>query len=372
MKRTASVLALGTLAALLSAACVQHRTPSSLESAREAQPEPEPEPETAPDRLRDPREVRLRNIRQLTFGGENAEGYWSADGRRIIFQSTRDGLGCDQIFVMDSDGGNVQRLSNGQGKCTCAYIFPGGDRILYSSTHLASPVCPPRPDYSKGYVWKLEPEFEIFTAKADGSEIQRITDSPGYDAEATLSPDGKTIIFTSFRDGDLDLYTMNADGTGVRRITRETGYDGGAFFSRDGKRIVWRASRPKSVEEMAAYRDLLATSLIRPMALELVVADADGSSARQITSNGAANFGPYFLPDGKRIIFSSNLGTPGSREFDLWMIRDDGTGLERITFTPEFDGFPMFSPDGRKLVFASNRNAKVRGDTNLFVADWVE
>jgi Tol biopolymer transport system component len=355
MKCGACTLAV-VLAAALGTACVT--------GGKQAPP--------ADDSLRDAREVRLRNIRQLTFGGENAEAYWSADGRKLIFQSTRDGSACDQIFVMDADGSNTRRVSTGGGKCTCAYFFPDGKRILYASTHLAALECPPRPDYSKGYVWKLDPDFEIFTADADGSGLTRLTDHPGYDAEATFAPDGSRVVFTSLRDGDLDLYTMRPDGSDVRRITTEVGYDGGAFFSRDGKRLVWRASRPKTDEERAAYAELLATNLIRPGTLELYVANADGSGATQVTHHGSASFGPYFFPDGKRIIFSSNLGTPGSREFDLWMIRDDGTGLEQVTFTPEFDGFPMFSPDGKKLVFASNRNAKTRGETNLFVADWVE
>jgi Tol biopolymer transport system component len=221
-------------------------------------------------------------------------------------------------------------------------------------------------------VWKLYPSYEIFTANLDGSDVRRITDNPGYDAEATLSPDGKTIIFTSLRHGDLDLYTMRPDGTHVRRITKELGYDGGAFFSRDGKRIVWRASRPKTSAEVAAYKELIAESQIRPMTLEIMVGDADGSHARQVTHNGAANFGPYFFPDGKRIIYASNVADPKGRNFDLWMVNDDGGGLQQITFNDSFDGFPMFSPDGKKLVFASNRNGKETGETNLFLADWVE
>ncbi len=331
-----------------------------------------PDATREPDALEDPREVHLRNVRQLTLGGENAEGYWSADGKQIIFQSTHGGLPCDQIFIMDADGGNVHRVSNGQGKCTCSYFFREGRRILYSSTYLGAPDCPPRPDYSKGYVWRLEPDYEIFTANADGSDIRRLTNHPGYDAEATISPDGSRIIFTSLREGDLDLYSMKPDGSDVRRITRELGYDGGAFYSRDGKRIVWRASRPKTEEERAAYAELLRESQIRPMELEIFVGNADGSLARQVTSNGASNFGPYFFPDGRRIIYASNVAAPGTRNFDLWMVNDDGTGAEQITFSPEFDGFPMFSPDGKRLVFASNRNGKVKGETNLFVAEWVE
>ena len=311
-------------------------------------------------------------MRQLTFGGENAEAYWSPDGRSLIFQSRREDLECDQIFVMDLGDGGVTRVSTGQGKTTCAYFFPDGERLLYSSTHLDSPACPPPPDYSKGYVWKLYPSFEIFTAALDGSDLTRVTDSPGYDAEATVSPDGQRIIFTSLRDGDLDLYTMRSDGSGLTRITDELGYDGGAFYSRDGRRIVWRASRPRTAEEIEAYRELLRENSIRPMSLEIFVAEADGRNARRVTSNGAANFAPYFFPDGERIIFASNVGDPGGRNFDLWMVGADGSGLEQITFDPTFDGFPMFSPDGKSLVFASNRNGRERGETNLFLAEWVE
>ena len=324
------------------------------------------------DPLRDPRERHLAHIQQLTFGGENAEGYWAPDGKHLIFQSKRDGAECDQIYMMKADGSDAHRLSNGKGRCTCSYVFPDGKRILYASTFLSGDACPPSPDYSKGYVWKLYPSYEIFTANLDGSDIKRLTNNPGYDAEATISPDGKTIIFTSLRNGDLDLYTMWPDGSHVKRITKELGYDGGAFFSRDGKRIVWRASRPKTDAEIAAYHELIAESQIRPMELEIFVGDADGSHARQITHNGAANFGPYFFPDGKRVIYASNVGDPKGRNFDLWIVKDDGTGLEQITYNESFDGFPMFSPDGKTLVFASNRNGKVQGETNLFVADWVE
>jgi TolB protein len=329
-------------------------------------------PADQPTELRDPREVHLHNMRQLTFGGENAEAYWSADGKQIILQSTHGDLKCDQIFIMKPDGSGSHRVSTGKGRTTCSYFFPDGKHILYASTHLASPNCPPPPDYSQGYVWKLYPGFDIFRCKPDGSDLVRLTTSDGYDAEATIAPDGSRIIFTSERDGDLDVYTMRPDGSDVRRITQELGYDGGAFFSPDSKRIVWRASRPGTDEERAAYRKLLAEHTIKPGRLELFVAAADGSGARQVTDNGAANFCPFFFPDGDRIIFASNQKDPQGRNFDLWMIRADGTAQEQVTFDPSFDAFPMFSPDGRHLVFASNRNAKVHGETNIFLADWVD
>ena len=321
--------------------------------------------------LRDPREVHLANIRQLTFGGENAEAYFSPDGKSLIFQSARDELECDQMFVLDIASGETRMVSTGQGKTTCGYFLQDG-RIVYSSTHLADPACPPPPDYSQGYVWKLYPGFDVFVADADGANVQRITDTPGYDAEATLSPDGNRIIFTSVRDGDLELYTMNTDGSDVRRITDELGYDGGAFYSRDGTRIVWRASRPQTDEDRDSYLALLADASIRPMNLEVYVADADGGNARQVTDNGAGNFAPYFFPDGARILFASNVADPRGRNFDLWMVNDDGSGVEQVTFHDQFDSFPMFSPDGRHLVFASNRNGKQEGETNLFIAEWVD
>ncbi len=322
-----------------------------------------------------PGETRLANIRQLTFGGENAEAYFSSDGKQLIFQSTRPGFRpCDEIFTMHLDGSHLRRVSTGAGRTTCGYFFPAQkdpERLLYASTHAADTTCPPRPDMRGGYVWALY-DYDIWSADREGRNLRRLTDSPGYDAEATISPDGGTIVFTSMRDGDLELYAMEPDGGNVTRLTHEPGYDGGAFFSPDGKRIVYRASHPATDSALADYRRLLGQNLVRPTTLEIWVMDADGSNKRQVTHLNAASFAPFFHPDGHRIIFSSNYGDPRGREFDIYMVNDDGTGLERITRTPEFDGFPMFSPDGRKLVFASNRNGAHPGDTNIFVADWVE
>jgi len=322
--------------------------------------------------LQVPHEVHLANIRQLSFGGENAEAYFSGDGKQLIFQSKRETRECDQIYVMNADGSNVHMVSTGMGKTTCSYFFPDGKRILYSSTHLGAKACPPRVDYSKGYAWPIYPSFDIFTAPPDGSALKQLTKTPGYDAEATISVDGKKIVFTSMRDGDLDLYTMDANGKNVRRLTTELGYDGGAFFSADGKQIVFRSYHPQTPEEIARYKKKLAEDLIEPTVFEIWIMNADGTNKRQVTKLGKASFAPYFFPDGKRIIFASNVNDPKGRDFDLYTIKTDGSGLERITFNDSFDGFPMFTPDGKKLVFASNRNAKTRGDTNVFIADWVE
>lgn len=319
-----------------------------------------------------PSEKHLRNVRQLTFGGENAEAYFSADGRKLIFQSKRDGRPCDQIYTMNVDGTDVSLVSTGKGRTTCSYFFPKGGRILFSSTHMASPDCPPPPDYSHGYVWAIYPGYDIFTARPDGTDLKPLTNTPGYDAESTFSVDGRKIVFTSMRDGDLDIYTMDADGRNVKRLTNELGYDGGPFFSHDGKRIVYRANHPKTPAEIERYKTLLAQNLIEPNALEIWVMDADGRNKHQVTHLGVASFAPYFTPDDRRIIFSSNYPDIHSRDFNLFVVGVDGTGLEQITFNPTFDGFPMFSPDGKKLVFASNRNDKVKGDTNVFIADWVE
>ena len=323
--------------------------------------------------MRTPEEKHLRNLRQLTFGGENAEAYFNADGTKLIFQSTKGGLPCDQIFIMNADGSDAHMVSNGKGRTTCSYFFPDGKHILYSSTHAATPECPPPPDWSKGYRWAIYPTYEIYVANPDGTEPHALTHNQGYNAESVISPDGKKIAFTSTRNGDLDIYVMNSDGTHVRQLTHELGYDGGPFWSRDGQWIVYRANHPQTKEDVADYKDLLKQNLIRPTRLDLWIMRADGSHKRQVTNNSAANFGPYFFPDGKRIIFASNLADPkGMGNFELYAVNIDGSNLERITYSPDFDGFPMISPDGKKLVFYSNRNASRPHETNVFIADWVE
>ncbi len=317
-------------------------------------------------------ERHLRNIRQLTFGGENAEAYFSFDGQQLIFQSTRDGARCDQQYTMNIDGSGLRRVSSGQGRTTCGFFLPGNREIVYASTHGGGPECPPRPDMSRGYVWPVFAAYDIYRADADGSNLRNITNSPGYDAEPTVGPDGR-IVFTSVRDGDMEIYTMNGDGSDVRHLTNRVGPDGGPFFSKDGSKIVFRGRTLTPGPELDRYSLLLKDGLWQPTSLELFVMNRDGSDLRQVTTASAASFAPFFHPDGTRIIFSTNITSQAGRgEFDLYMINVDGTGLERVTHAVGFDGFPMWSPDGRKLVFASNRNAATTGDTNLFIADWVE
>ena len=317
----------------------------------------------------EPGESHLSNIRRLTNGGENAEAYFSHDGQWLTFQSTRDGRTCDQQYVMRNDGSAVHRISNGEGKTTCGYFFDGDRRLFFASTHANGTACPPRPDPSQGYVWGLD-KFDIYTIDRNGSGLRRLTNNNVYTAEGTLSPDGKTIVFTSLKEGDLDIYTMNVDGSNVRRLTTAPGYDGGPFFSPDGKRIVYRAYHPTDSVELRTYRDLLRQELVRPNKMEIWVMNADGSDQHQVTNLGGANFAPFFTPDGGRIIFSSNYKNPRSRNFDLYLVNPDGTGLEQVTTNPDFDGFPQFSPDGHRLVWASNRFDAKPGETNIFIADW--
>jgi TolB protein len=323
------------------------------------------------DSLHHGAEKHFRNIRQLTFGGTNAEAYFSFDGKRLSFQSTRDPYHCDQIFTMNIDGSNQQLVSTGNGTTTCSYFYPDGKQILFGSTHGERAECYPRPDKSKGYVWGVYNAYDIYVVSADGKNPRPLFSSPGYDAEATISPKGDRIVFTSTRDGDLELYTMDLNGKNVRRVTNELGYDGGAFFSSDGKRLVYRANHPKDSAEVAEYKSLLAEQLVKPTHMEIFVSDVDGTNRSQLTRNGAANFAPYFLPDDKKIIYASNIGDPKGRMFQLYMMNSDGTAQEQVTYSGSFNAFPMLSPDGKNVVFVSDRNAKGRYEFNVFIAEWI-
>jgi TolB protein len=316
-------------------------------------------------------EKHLRNIRQLTHGGENAEAYFSPDGTRLIYQSTRQGSPCDQMYTIKIDGTDDRRVSTGTGRTTCGYFYPDAKQILFASTHEASRECPPRPDYSRGYVWPIYDGYDIYRAEPDGSKLTPLTRTRGYDAEATIAPDG-LIVFTSVRDGDMEIYSMKSDGSDVKRLTNSPGPDGGPFFSWDGKRIAFRGRPLQPGKELDDYRSLLKDGLWRPSSLELFVMDRDGRNLNQVTKLGGANFAPSWHTDGKRLIFASNIHDPKGRNFDLYLVNLDGSGLKQVTFNDTFDGFPMFSPDGKRLVFASNRNAKAEGETNVFIADWVE
>src|SRR5688572_703955 len=318
-----------------------------------------------------PEEPRLSNLRMLTNGGENAEAYFSRDDQKLIFEAHRPpATMCDQIYTLDLRTGKETRVTKTAARTTCAYFFPHDDnQVVYASTLAMGDSCPTPPSMSQGYVWGLY-NYDIYASRADGTNARVLFSSPGYDAEATISNDGKTIVFTSVRDGDLDIYTMNIDGSNVKRLTNEIGYDGGPFFSADGKQIVYRAYHPTDEKEIADYQRLLRNGLVRPGKLDIFVMNADGSNRQRITHLNAASFAPFFHPSGRQIIFSSNKADPRGRNFDLYLVNTDGTGLERVTTFGEFDGFPMFSKDGRKLVFGSNRGAAKQGDTNVFIADW--
>ena len=326
-------------------------------------------------------EKHLKNITQLTFGGDNAEAYFSFDGKMLVFQSNNKAwnVQCDQIFAMEIDAAkrdtlSPKMLSTGLGRTTCSYFMAGNKQIIYASTHLGGKDCPPNPDMSqlKKYLWPVYNTFDIFLADLKGNTTKQLTFEPGYDAEATVSPKGDKIVFTSDRSGDLELYTMNIDGSGVKQITFGLGYDGGAFFSPDGSKLVFRASRPQSEDEITEYKDLLKKGLVAPTNMEIYTCNVDGSDLKKITSLGKANWAPFFHPNGQKIIFSSNHASPKGYDFNLYMINIDGTGLEAITSESNFNAFPMFSPDGKQLVFSSNRNNGGTRDTNLFIADWVD
>lgn len=324
-------------------------------------------------------EKHFKNLRQLTFGGDNAEAYFGFDNENVVFQRTapKDGIECDQIFYgtiprKPGQKFNYKMVSTGKGRTTCAYLMPDKKHVVYASTHLGSEACPPVPEKTHGkYIWPIYESFDIFVAGLDGKITKQLTNTPGYDAEATISPKGDRIVFTSTRNGDLDLYTMNLDGSDVKQITHDLGYDGGAWFSPDGSQIVWRASRPKTADEIKEYKEYYDKGQVMPTNMEVFVANADGSNVRQVTNFGKANWAPNFTPDGKRIIFASNHEYPRGFPFNMYLINLDGTGLEKISHDGGFDAFPMFTPDGKKLIFSSNRNNGGTRDTNLFICDWV-
>lgn len=331
------------------------------------------------DTLIYPEEVHFKNIQQVTFGGDNAEAYWSFDDKQLVFQSNFKewGVECDQMFLMNLgetfENKQPPMISTGMGRTTCAYFLPGNTSYVYGSTHLADKKCPEVPLRKNGnYVWPVYDSFDIFVSDLEGNIIKQLTTEPGYDAEATVSPQGDKIVFTSTRSGDLELYTMNIDGTDVKQITDELGYDGGAFFSPDGTQLIFRSSRPKTDEEIAKYKGLLADGLVEPTEMELFICDADGSNMRQLTRLGNANWSPFFHPSGKKVLFSSNFEAERGFPFNLYMIDLDGKNLERITHGETFDAFPVFSNDGKKLAFSSNRNNGGGRDTNLFIAEWVD
>jgi len=328
-----------------------------------------------------PDEKHFKNLRQLTFGGDNAEAYFGFDNEHITFQRTnpKEGIMCDQIFygVITRKPGekfNYKMVSTGKGRTTCAYLMPDHKHFLYASTHKAADTCPPVPDRNviKKYVWPIYDSYDIYVADMKGKIVKQLTKTPGYDAEATISPKGDKIVFTSMCNGDIDIYTMNVDGRNIKQITNTLGYDGGACFSPDGKKIVWRASRPKTEIEIKEYKDLLAQGLVMPTHMELFVANADGTDAHQVTQLGKANWAPAFTPDGKRIVFASDYEYERGFPFNLYLVNLDGTGLERISHDGSFDAFPMFSPDGKHFIFSSNRNNGGGHDTNVFVCEWAD
>lgn len=319
-----------------------------------------------------PGETHLRNIRQLTFGGQNAEAYWSPDGKQLIFQSRQPGYPDEQIFTMNVDGSNKKLVSTGLGRCTCSYFLPNMSGIVFSSSHERQPGPQPKADFSRGYVWMVNPNLVLYKANVDGTNLRKLIDPHAYIAETTIAPNGKYMVFTSDKDADLEIYRANIDGSNIKRLTYAPGYDGGPFVSWDSKWIVYRRDVDSDAKSLTDYRALLKEHLVRPTKLEIWLMDANGRHKRQITHLGAASFAPFMFPDDSRIIFASNYGDPKGREFDLFTIRTDGTGLERITTAPDFDGFPMFTRDGKKLVWASNRNGHAPHETNIFVADWVD
>ncbi len=328
-----------------------------------------------------PQELHFKNMRQLTFEGENAEAYWSFDDSKLIFQATNENWGqsCDQIYIIDTNNYNLKTeipkmVSLGEGRTTCSYFMPGDTTIIYASTHLKDAKCPHVPErrVDGKYVWPIYDSYDIFIADLEGNIVKRLTNHEGYDAEATVSPKGDKIVFTSIRSGDLELYTCNIDGSELRQVTNQLGYDGGAFFSHDGEKLVFRSSRPKTDQEIKEYKDLLSRGLVQPTEMEIYICNIDGSDLQQVTNLGNANWSPFFHPSNEKIIFCSNHESKIGFPFNLYMIDIDGNNLEQITYDKKFASFPVFSNDGKKIVFSSNRNNNGTRETNIFIADWID
>ena len=319
-----------------------------------------------------PEGAHLKNVKQITHGGQNAEAYWAPDGKRLVFQSTREPYQCDQIFVMNDDGSGLRLVSTGKGRTTCGYFLADNKHVVYASTHEAGEACPPPADRSKGYVWPVYSSYDVYVATDEGKDLKKLTDAPGYDAEATVNWKTGKIVFTSLKTGDLELWEMKADGSGKKQLTSMAGYDGGAFYSRDGKRIIWRATDRSNAAAMERYKALIREDLTEPMKMEVMIAGADGKNAKQLTHFGCASFAPTFTPDGKKILFASNKHNCDGRKFELFMMNTDGSDVKQITNFGGFVSFAEFSPDGKRLVFASDWQAKSRYEFNIFVADWVD
>ena len=341
--------------------------------ARAAAQAPEPSPDAS-----SPERGVLSRIRQLTFEGRRAgEGYFSPDGRKLVFQSEREaGNPFFQIYVLDFETGETKRISPGWGKTTCSFFRPGADEILFSSTHHD----PRSRDAQRGeldaraagkerrYGWDYDPEMEIYVARPGEKEPVRLTAILGYDAEASYSPDGSTIVFASNREAYshkldpqearrletdpayfIDLYTMRADGSELRRLTTTPGYDGGPFFFPDGRRILWRR-----FEENGLVADIW-------------TANPDGSDAKRITDFRSMSWAPYAHPSGRYIVFTSNK--LGFENFELFVVDVEGRKEPvRITYSDGFDGLPVPSPDGKRLAWTSTRHGQAKGQ--IYLADW--
>ena len=274
---------------------------------------------------------------------------------------------------MNADGSEQRLVSTGKGRTTCGYFLKDNKHIVYASTHEAAEACPAPPDRSKGYVWAVFPSYDIFLADDDGKIEKKLTDAPGYDAEATVNFKTGKIVYTSMACGDLELWTMKPDGGGKKQLTRREGYDGGAFYSRDGKRMVWRATDPANPKVMERYKDLLKENLTEPMKMEMFIGDAGGGNVKQLTNFGCASFAPTFTPDGKRIIFASNKHNCDGRKFEL--LHDQpgrhraraGDQLRRLHLVPR-----VLAGRQEACVCQRLEGAKSRYEFNIFVADWVD